>query len=140
MEKCEVINKSVKEIRKIEDAEALTKSKKPMASFGAEVLRSMHSNKDIDLTPAQVVQCLCHLEPKKMADAIATINKSQKLPFQPIEVKTLDIPHPKEQVKQKIVGYEERGAAICTHCGSDWMRRNGTCWVCCICGETTGCG
>ena len=137
-----VIDKSVKEIRKIEDAEEATRDtiERPRIPFGVQTLRSAYGNKDIDLTPSQVIQCLCHLSPDIMVNAIAASNRGQTQSFKITEIETTDIPHPKEPPKTTVEGYEERGAAICAHCGSDWMRRNGTCWVCCVCGETTGCG
>jgi len=135
MEKCKIINKSVN-----------------TPSFGAEVLRSIYGNKDIDLTPAQIVQCFCHLDLDKMADTISIINKNQKQPFQPIEIKTLDIPHPKEPIKLETDAvikekkeiekkkHEFPSGECCPVCGSIEYYQSGTCKSCRACGYAGGCG
>ena len=57
----------------------------------------------------------------------------------PMPEENMDILYPADPVKIERPIYTERGATICSHCGSDYMRRNGTCWVCMDCAETTGC-
>ena len=135
-----VIDKSVKEIRKIKDTEEATRKgiKATRIPFGVETLRSAYGNKDIDLTPSQVIQCLCHLSPDIMANAIAASNRGQTQSFKITEIETIDIPHITEPVKP--VTHEFQSGDCCPVCGSINYFQSGTCKTCHDCSFAGGCG
>jgi len=143
-----VIDKSIKEIRAIEDTEEATREAQNSLRipFGVQALRSAYGNKDIDLTPSQVIQCLCHLDPNKMVEILARINRATMTNLYATNIAesglgmgiaiTIDKMHPKEPVK--VASMPSSDHAPCS-CGSTDFRRTGTCFVCLTCGSSQGC-